>query len=198
MADNPIQLTIPECAPRAGSAFLAWFGRCGLRLLGWQVSGAFPDNKKMIVVVAPHRSNWDWIIGVCGLWALRLKFSYLIKDAVMVWPLSALIRRTGGIPIDRSSPEGVLDQVIRAFHEADKLYFAITPEGTRKEVSRWKTGFLRIAYEAEVPVVPMVIDSQNKVFHFHAPFQLNHDVESDLESVQDFYKPYIAGTILRE
>ena len=190
MAENPIQLTIPECAPRAGSAILARFGRMGLRLLGWKVKGEFLNTNKLIVVVAPHRSNWDWIVGVCGLWALRLKFSYLIKDAVMVWPLSLLIRRTGGIPIDRSSPEGVLDQVTQAFQTSEKLYFAITPEGTRKEVSRWKTGFLRIAYAAEVPVVPMIIDYQNKEFRFKEPFEFDEDVEADLEKVQGFYAAY--------
>ncbi len=193
MAENPIQLTIPERSPRAGSALLAWIGRCGLRLVGWRVTGALPNTDKLIVIAAPHRSNWDWVIGVCGLWALRLKFSYFIKEAVMVWPLSILIRKTGGIPIDRSNPKGLTDQVIQAFDQAEKFYFAITPEGTRKKGVPWKTGFLRIAYASDVPVVPMVIDYQSKEFKLHAPFKLSKETEADLDTVLEFYKPYMAS-----
>jgi len=191
MAENPIQVAIPECAPRAGSALLAWIGRCGLHFVGWRVTGKLPEAEKLIVVAAPHRSNWDWVIGVCGLWAMRLKFSYFIKDTAMIWPLSILIRGTGGIPIDRSNPKGLIDQIIQAFRRPGKLYFAITPEGTRKEGARWKTGFLRIAYATDVPVVPMVIDYQAKEFSLHTPFELSDDIETDLDTVLNFYKPYI-------
>lgn len=187
MASDPVSLVIPDSAPRAGSNFFARVGRAGLKLLGWRVSGAFENHKKLILVVAPHRSNWDWIVGVFTLWALQLKFSYLIKNSVMVWPLSTVIRRTGGIPIDRASPDGVIEQVIEEFKNREKLYFAITPEGTRKEVRRWKSGFLRIAYSAKLPVVPAFIDYQRKEIVVSSSFELQGEVERDLDTVQNYY-----------
>lgn len=188
MSSNPLKITIPPSAPRAGSRFFSWIGRQGLRLLGWEIHGEFIDENKLIVVVAPHRSNWDWIIGVCGLWAMQLKFSYLIKDSVMIWPLSAVIRKTGGIPIDRSSPDGVIEQVAQAFNDRDKLYFAITPEGTRKEVKRWKSGFLRIAYSADLPVLPAFIDYDQKQIYISEPFELEGEIEPDIKQVQSFFQ----------
>ena len=188
MTSDPLKITIPMSAPRAGSRVFAWFGRQGLKMLGWEIHGGFPDQGKLLVVVAPHRSNWDWIVGVCALWALQLKFSYLIKDTVMIWPLSALIRNTGGIPIDRSSPDGVIEQVTEAFKRREKLYFAITPEGTRKEVKRWKSGFLRIAYAANLPVVPAYIDYPRKRISISEPFGLNGDLDEDLGIVQGFFR----------
>lgn len=192
MPHNPLQLSVPESAPRAGSTLLAKLGLAGLRVLGWQLSGAFANEKKLIVVVAPHRSNWDWIVGVCALWALRLKFSYFIKDSVMIWPLSLIVRQTGGIPVDRNNPDGVITQIAEAFKNTEKLYFAITPEGTRKEVSRWKSGFLRIAYTAELPVVPAFIDYTNKTIHVYPPFELSGNVEDDMSLVQDSYKDWVS------
>lgn len=190
MANDPVQLHVPPSAPRGGSGLLAWFGRLGLRILKWRLTGSFVDKKKLIVVVAPHTSNWDWIIGVCALWALRLKFSYFVKDSLFFWPLGLLMRGTGGIPVNRSNPEGVLEEVTSAFRSADKLYFAITPEGTRKEVSRWKSGFLRIAYATELPVVPALINIRKREVQVFEPLELDGDIDADLDRVQAFFSSH--------
>lgn len=97
------------------------------------------------------------------------------------------MRSTGGIPVDRNNPEGITDQLVRAFDEADQLYFAITPEGTRGDVSRWKSGFLRIAYAAEIPVVPVRLDYKKREIAILPPLALSEDIDADLRSVKAAY-----------
>lgn len=187
---SPLQITIPSSAPRRAHPVLAWIGVQGLRLLGWKIRGGFVDQPKLIAVVAPHSSNWDWIIGVCGLWALELRFCYLIKKQAMIWPVSLIIKRTGGIPIDRARPVGVVEQLVDEFHASEKLWYAITPEGTRKSVSRWKNGFLRVAYDAEVPVVPVSIDYPSRQINVGEPFDLSGDIDLDLDSIRKYFEPF--------
>lgn len=186
----PLQIAIPSSAPRRAHPALAWIGFQGLRLLGWRITGGFVDQPKLIAVVAPHSSNWDWIIGVCGLWALELRFCYLIKKQAMIWPVSLVIKRTGGIPIDRARPIGVVEQLVNEFHASEKLWYAITPEGTRKSVSRWKNGFLRVAYDADVPVVPVSIDYPSRRINVGEPFDLSGDIDMDLDSIRKYFEPF--------
>ncbi|MFX4228538.1 MAG: 1-acyl-sn-glycerol-3-phosphate acyltransferase [Porticoccaceae bacterium] len=188
--ESPLQVDIPASAPRRAHPLLAWIGFQGLRLLGWKISGGFVDQPKLIAVVAPHSSNWDWIIGVCGLWALELRFCYLIKKQAMIWPVSLIINRTGGIPIDRARPIGVVEQLVNEFHASEKLWYAITPEGTRKSVSRWKNGFLRVAYDAGVPVVPVSIDYPSRQINVGEPFDLSGDIDMDLDIIRRYFEPF--------
>ena len=183
---DPLDVDLSANAPRSRSSFsanfLARLSRLILNLLGWRFSGGIGNYKKIMLVVAPHRSNWDWIIGLCFVWGLRVKFSYLIKQSVMVWPLSAIVRKTGGVPV------GIADQVVNFFNERDSLYFAITPEGTRKEVTRWKSGFLRIAYSLELPVIPAFIDYKNKQVQILDQFELDGEIDSDILKVQKYFQ----------
>lgn len=179
--------SISANAPRGWSLPQSRFGQFWLRIFNWKLLGEFPNEKKIIVIVAPHTSNWDWIVGVLTIWALRLKFSYLIKASLFFWPLGAVIRGTGGIAVDRGNPEGVTEKLVRTFKETDKLYFAITPEGTRGEVSRWKSGFLRVAYAAEVPVVPVRLDYLRREITIHSPAVLSGDIDKDLTTVRAVY-----------
>lgn len=191
---SPLQIHIPPSAPRRAHPVLAWIGVQGLRLLGWKISGGFVDQPKLIAVVAPHSSNWDWIIGVCGLWALELRFCYLIKKQAMIWPVSLIIKHTGGIPIDRARPIGVVEQLVNEFHASEKLWYAITPEGTRKSVSRWKNGFLRVAYDAGVPIVPVSIDYPSRQINVGEPFELSADIDMDLDSIRKYFEPFTGRT----
>lgn len=187
---SPLDIIIPAAAPRTVHPLLSRIGLRGLRLLGWKVTGGFVDAPKLIAVVAPHSSNWDWIIGVCGLWALELKFQYLIKKQAMIWPLSVIIKRTGGIPIDRAKPTGIVEQLVHEFESSDKLWYAITPEGTRKSVSRWKSGFLRVAYVTGVPVVPVSIDYPSRQIHVGDQFELVGNIDQDLDTIREYFVPY--------
>ncbi len=125
---------------------------------GWRLTGAFPRERRLILVAAPHTSNWDFVVGVLAMLAYDLDVNWLGKHSLFHWPLGPLMRRLGGVPVNRRSPEGVAEQVARRMGDADHMWLAITPEGTRKAVDRWKTGFLRIAAAADCPLVLVSLD----------------------------------------
>ena len=183
-------VVVPSSAPRSGSVLLSKIGHFGLKTLGWGFTGEFADVKKMIVIVAPHTSNWDWVLGIFFKWAISVRFSYFIKRSLFFWPFSLVLRGTGGIPVNRDNPQGLLDDTAIYFQEMDKLYLAIAPEGTRKAVTRWKTGFLRIAYATGVPVVPIALDHQTRQIIVCPPLPLSGDMEQDLDSAKHVFRAY--------
>lgn len=184
---NPMQLHIPEHAPRAGGRVWRAIGRFFLRLFGWQVKGGFPADRKVLAIAAPHTSNWDWVIGVFALMATGLKLTYIAKHTAFVGPVGWFMRITGGVPVDRSSAANTVDEIVHQFETHDSLYYVIAPEGTRKQVDRWKTGFLRVAYAARVPVVMVSFDYPDKTILVGETAQLTGDLETDLQQVQQYY-----------
>lgn len=188
--NSPIQVVVPAKAPTNKNERLARCGVWGLRRLGWTVRGEFTNTTKVLVIVAPHSSNWDWIIGVCALWSLQLKFSYLIKDTAFVWPLSILLRRTGGIAINRAEPGSIVEKIVEQFAKSEQLYYAITPEGTRTEVKHWKTGFLRVVYQASVPLVPVSFDYAKKEILIAPPFELSGVIDDDMKSIRQYFRVF--------
>lgn len=153
--NNTMSRVIPlgPRVPRRGNRFSAWLGRLLLALAGWRVVGDFPDVPRAVVIVAPHTSNWDGYVALAAIWALRLDLRFMGKHTLFRPPLGALLRWFGGIPIDRSSSAGVVEQSVNRFRERDQLLLGITPEGTRKGAGSWKSGFHRIARQAGVPII---------------------------------------------
>lgn len=137
-------------------------GRFFLRLQGWKLIGELPNLPKVVVVLAPHTSNQDFTIAASVWMALDLKLSYLMKKEAFFWPLKKLFMDIGGIPIDRSRPQNIIREAVRWFRDHEGVWLGITPEGTRKKVNNWKTGFLRIAHEANVPILIVGIDAKTK------------------------------------
>lgn len=185
-----MQLVIPAGAPRARSGFARWLGRTLLRLLGWRIVGEFPPQRKILLIAAPHTSNWDWVIGVCALLATGLKLTYIAKHTLFNGPLAPIMRATGAVPVDRSQAAGTVESIVAEFARHQDLYYVIAPEGTRKAVERWKTGFLRVAYQAEVPVVMVSFDYPSRTIRIGATAALTGDVDADLRSVQDYYRAF--------
>lgn len=178
---------LPTEIPRRGSRASAALGRLVLHLLGWRVRGAPPDTAKMVLIVAPHTSAWDLVVGLAAKLALRLDARYLAKHTLFWWPLGSLLRRTGAIPVDRSSHHGVVAQMSRQFAERPHLLLALSPEGTRHAASRWKTGFYRIAQAAGVPIVPVALDFGRRLVEFGPSLEPSGDVDADIESLRRFY-----------
>ena len=124
--------------PQRGNSFSRWFGRLGLRVLGgWKVVGEMPNLPKAIVPVAPHTSNWDFFVGLFAMFALGLKLSFLGKHTIFVFPVKRLLLWLGGIPLNRASPQGVVEQMVVTFNEREQLLLALYPEGTRKHMPEW-------------------------------------------------------------
>ena len=156
---------IPELGPevpRRGGALLRAVGRSALALLGWRVLGRFPNVPKAVILVAPHTSNWDFVIAIATAFALGLRVHYLGKHSLFRFPLGAFLRATGGIPVDREAAEGVAVRAVERIRSEERLFLAIAPEGTRRRVEQWKSGYHRIATRAGVPILPVAFDYSRK------------------------------------
>lgn len=187
---NPVKVVVPSDAPMLCGPLVRAWGRSMLRFWGWQVEGDFPTEKKILLIAAPHTSNWDWLIGVAALLALGIKLTYIAKHSLFKGPLGWAMRATGGVPINRSYAEQTVDEIVNQFDQHDRLYYLIAPEGTRSRVERWKSGFLRVAYKAEVPVLRISFDYRTKVISLGSFAELTGDLDTDLAAVQDYYSQF--------
>ena len=178
-----------EALPRRGNAVLAAFGRLALRVLGWRIEGAIPDVPKLVIAVAPHTSNWDFVVGVAAMFALDLRLSFLGKHTLFRGPFDALLRWMGGIPVDRASPHGVVAECVRAFAASDRRVLALAPQGTRKGAGRFHGGFLHIARGAGVPVLPAALDYDARCVRLGPLMQPCTDVEADLSRIEAHFAP---------
>lgn len=162
-----------------------------LRLAGWKVSVTAPDYPKCLICVAPHTSNWDFILGKLAYAAVGRRAGFMMKEQWFFWPMGCLMRSIGGVAVSRRKGlPSLVEAVVEQFRTSSRLQLAITPEGTRSRTSRWHTGFLRIAYAADVPVELGVIDFATKTISIDSVLELTGDVDRDLRRVKDFYRPY--------
>ncbi|WP_299076979.1 1-acyl-sn-glycerol-3-phosphate acyltransferase [uncultured Paraglaciecola sp.] len=169
--------------PRFGNKFSYWLGTSVLRMLGWRYSGAFPCCPKMILAIAPHTSNWDFVIGVGVAFNLRLKISFFGKHSIFIPPFDRLLRHFGGIPIERSSKHGVVDNMAKSMRDADSMILCLAPEGTRSPISPWKTGFLHIAHKANVPVFLVAFDYKKKLIEFGPMHNISDNTQHELNRI---------------
>lgn len=184
MVNLPI---IDICVPRARGRFSCWFGRTILNVLGWQIKGGLPARKKFVLAVAPHTSNWDFVIGISVMLALNLRIKFMGKKNIFIWPFRNILTRLGGIPIDRKYKQGVVAQMVEQFNSQEQLILALAPEGTRSKTVEWKSGFLRIAHQASVPVIPVSLDYSKKEVCFHNEVNIEEDIDSELKRFKQLF-----------
>lgn len=178
---------VGESVPRSGGPIGTALGRLGLKVLGWRVEGDVASFPKMVAIVAPHTSNWDFPVGLSARYALRLDASWLGKHTLFRPPFGWIMRRWGGISVDRSAAHDIVSQTITAFSSRPHVFLVITPEGTRRQVSRWKTGFWHIARGAGVPILPIVFDWGTRTIRFQPAFMPGDDVEKDIQALQAIF-----------
>ncbi|MCB1559921.1 MAG: lysophospholipid acyltransferase family protein [Xanthomonadales bacterium] len=183
-------LPLPPSTPRVHGRFTRWLGRSLLRLCGWKVAGELPDQKKLMFIIAPHTSNWDFIWGLLAKWALDLRVEFLAKRSLFWGPLGWFLRRIGGIPVDRNAPGGLVETVAQRFAQADKLWLVITPEGTRSAVDRWKSGFWRIARQAQVPILCAFFHYPEKTVGIGPLFMPSEDIGTDMQQLREIYSQW--------
>ena len=197
---EPLLPPIPQSMPLVPlqRRFSRWFGRTLLRLGGWRVVGTIPDLSKLVLIAAPHSSNWDGIWGMAAKMALGVDVRVLGKDTLFWWPLSIVLHRLGVIPLDRSNPQGVVEQAIELIRSSPKLWFALAPEGTRKPVREWKSGFLKIAHGAGVPVLMAYFHYPERIIGIGPLFRTSGDAKADMVAVREWYRPWMGrnrGTV---
>ncbi|HEX4763676.1 MAG TPA: lysophospholipid acyltransferase family protein [Usitatibacter sp.] len=183
---------VPELGseiPRRGSAVMRAFGRALLRLMRFRVEGAMPNLPKFVVAVAPHTSNWDFVIGAAAMFALDLRIAFLGKHTLFVGPFGPVMRWMGGIPVDRSSPHGVVGDAVAAFACVDRRILAIAPQGTRSPVPHFRTGFLQIARGAGVPVMLAAFDWEARIIRFGPTFEIGEDIEAERARTEAWFAP---------
>jgi len=158
-----------------------------LKVFGWRLEGRLPDVNKLVVIAAPHTSNWDLPVLLSLAFALKAKACWLGKHTLFRWPYGFLFRWMGGIPVYRSASQNVVAQSVEMFRNSEKLILTIPPEGTRSKVSHWKTGFYYIALGAEVPIAMAFIDYKRKASGVGPTLYPTGDIEADMEIIRNFY-----------
>ena len=166
--------------------------RLMFRRLGWRIDGAIPlDLHQAVVIGAPHTSNWDLPYALMAAFSLDRKLHWLGKSQIFRFPFGGLMRWMGGIAVDRSRANNLVEAAVRCFSETrPPLLLLVPPEGTRKEVERWKTGFYYIALGAEVPVVMAYMDHATRLCGVNRIFRPTGDLESDMTAIRAYYAPF--------
>ena len=162
------------------------------KIIGWKAVSTVVEPSKSVIIVAPHTSNWDFVIGKFFYWILGRKSSFLMKKSWFFFPLGLLLRGMGGVAVDRSKRTSVTDQIAAEFNMHETFHVAITPEGTRKPVKKWKMGFYHIAVKANVPIQLGYIDYAKKEMGITEIFFPTGDEKADMIKIHAFYKSVTA------
>lgn len=184
-------LHLPPRAPRTANPIGRAFGRFILWLGGWRMTGAFADVDKLVIIAAPHSSGWDAVWGLAAKLAMGLRIVIMAKKELFWWPLGALLRAFGAIPIDRAAKAGVVGAVAARFGDQERMWYVLAPEGTRKQVVKWKSGFWHIARAAQVPVQCAYFHYPERTIGIGPVFEMTEDLDADMARVRAFYRPWI-------
>jgi 1-acyl-sn-glycerol-3-phosphate acyltransferase len=161
------------------------------KLGGWKLVGEIPSTlKKSLIIVAPHAQWFDFPVGLFARASLKTKVCFLGKAELFNGFFGFFFRWLGGKPVDRFSNNGMVESVVKMYNENDSLHIALAPEGTRKPVSKLRTGFYYIALEAKVPIVMVVFDYSNKRVIVKEPFYFSGNMEDDLREIANYYNQF--------
>lgn len=169
--------------PRRGNRFSQMVGLFLMWLIGWRMRGEFPNVRKGMIIIAPHTSNYDGLVSVAAIMAMRLQLFFFVKDSAFVWPVGGLMRWFGAVPVDRESSKDMVGYTVGQYQAKDALMLAIAPEGTRKSSPAWKTGFYWIAHRAGVPIILVSYDYSKKEIVLLGSFTPTGNIDQDLPQI---------------
>jgi 1-acyl-sn-glycerol-3-phosphate acyltransferase len=159
------------------------------RLKGWEIEGGIPSEiKKCVLIAAPHTSNWDFVFGIGALAEFRYDVKYLAKKELFRFPLKNMFIELGGVPVDRSKSSSMVDAMTEMIKSKDEIIVMIPPEGTRKRVEKWKSGFYHVALGSGVPIMPGYLDYKRKIAGIGPAIFPTGNREEDFQKLRDFYK----------
>ena len=158
-----------------------------LKKAGWtfKVNLTMPD--KCVIVIAPHTSNWDFILGELGIHSVGMKAGFLMKDTWFFFPLGAMLKGLGGIPVNRRQHGNLTQSIVEAFNSTHKLAIGVTPEGTRSRNPNWHKGVLYIARDAGVPIVLGYFNYEKKIVCLDRIFEASDDIDADMIAIKHYY-----------
>ena len=183
---------LSENTPRQGGAVSHAMGGALLKLMGWSIVGSLPDEKKLMIIVAPHTSNWDYIIAMAAKFYMGLRVRYLMKSEINIWPFRSILKWTGGVPVYRSEKTDILEQTIDWINAEENVWLGMSPEGTRSKIDKWKTGFLRIAHGANIPILVVGLNAPDKTVVIDKLVPLD-ELKGDLTEQAKYLQDYCAG-----
>ena len=167
-----------------------WLGRTVLSILGWRVEGQIPDLKRLLVIGAPHTSNWDFVLAMATILGLNLRMRWLAKHTIFKRGVVWFMEWLGGIPTDRTQPQAIVERVARLARKGKGVVIGITPEGTRKKALKWKTGFLRIAKTLDCPILMVAINFPTKTIVIGDLYHPSGDNNYDLVAIKQYYDQF--------
>lgn len=160
-----------------------------LRLFGWQIIGNFPaGHSKSLCIMVPHTSGWDFVIGIMVRGSIGMNIRFVAKHNLFKFPLGGIMRALGGYPVNRQASSNFVFSIVEIINKESAFHLGIAPEGTRKKVSKLKTGFYYIAQKAKVPLFLVKFDFEHKTIDFGEPFWVTGDMEKDFEYIRQYYK----------
>lgn len=184
--------SLPPLVPQTRGSMRRIIGTAGLRLLGWRIDAGFPNLPKTVIIVAPHTSNWDFVVAFLVYLALRLDATWYGKHTLFIWPFGRLWRYFGGVPVVRSQSSSVVELSVQEFNRRERMTLALAPEGTRKRVAEWRTGFYYVALGGGAAIVPVALDYPAKFVRFLPALVPTGDMERDLVVLRSHFRSAMA------
>ena len=181
---------IPERLRGSRSKILRKIARFGINISGWTIKGNIPDEERIVIIAAPHTSNWDFILAMLTIFGLNIKVRWLGKHSIFKPGFKKFFEWLGGIPVYRDNPSSLIENVVNIVKKERSIVIAMTPEGTRKKVKRWKTGFLRIAKQTHSKILLISIDAPTKSIEIGNIFNPTGNSEEDLAYIQKYYSTF--------
>ena len=181
---------IPERLRGKRSILLRKIARFGINISGWTIKGMVPDEERIVIIAAPHTSNWDFVLAMLAIFGLNIKLRWLGKHTIFKPGFKNFFKWLGGIPVYRDNPSNLIDNVVKIVKREKSIVIAMTPEGTRKKVKRWKTGFLRIAKQTQSKILLISIDAPTKSIEIGKVFNPTGNSEDDLAFIQKYYSSF--------
>ena len=184
------QIAVPQHLKANRPKFIINISSWVLKLQKWKINGAIPEEKRVVLVIGPHTSNWDFIIGVLVILSLDAKINWLGKHTIFKRGFKGLLTGLGGIPVNRQDPSDLFSKIKVITEKSNGYLIGMAPEGTRKKVLKLKSGFIRIAKQTNSKIMLAGIDFQKKIVNLDKFFTPTGDLNNDLLFVQDYFSRY--------
>ena len=161
-----------------------------MKITGWKTVGHFPRDKRVVLVVGPHTSNWDFVVAMSAVLSWDINIHWVGKHSIFKKGFRRVLRKMGGIPVNRANPDALKEEIVDITNKYKGFTIGLAPEGTRKKVERLKTGFLRIANDTNSKIMLAGIDFSNKTIELGEFFSPSGDVEQDLNNIKHYFSNF--------
>ena len=176
--------------PRRCNPLAQLLGGLVLSVFGWRKAGQVPSARNIVIIAAPHTTNWDFIFLLAAAYSFGISVNWLGKDSLFRSPLGPILRFLGGVPVDRSKRNNLVQSLSAQIEHGSGIALVIPPSGTRRKTEHWKSGFYRIAEAAQIPLVCGYLDYQKKEAGLGLAF-LPSDLSQDMNRIREFYEPIV-------